>query len=53
MHTSVAIILTPSAPAGPMPVLSACCTTRGAGEDLQAAGRGLEHSGERNMTDRP
>ena len=30
------------------PLLSACYTTRGAGEDLQAAGHGLSGSAARN-----
>jgi predicted small secreted protein len=33
--------------------LTACNTTAGAGQDLQAAGRGLENSAERNTTYRP
>jgi predicted small secreted protein len=28
--------------------LSACNTTRGAGEDMSAAGKSLEHSADRN-----
>jgi predicted small secreted protein len=35
------------------PMLSACYTTRGAGEDLSAAGKGLEHSADRNTTYKP
>jgi predicted small secreted protein len=30
------------------PVLSACYTARGAGEDLSAAGQGLEHSADKH-----
>jgi predicted small secreted protein len=30
------------------PVLSACYTTRGAGEDLSAAGKSIEHSADKN-----
>jgi predicted small secreted protein len=30
------------------PTLSACYTTRGAGEDLSAAGKGIEHSADKN-----
>jgi predicted small secreted protein len=30
------------------PILSACYTTRGAGEDLSAAGHGIEHSADKN-----
>jgi predicted small secreted protein len=31
-----------------MPLLSACNTTAGAGQDLNAAGKGIEHSADRN-----
>jgi predicted small secreted protein len=34
-------------------VLTACYTTQGAGEDLQAAGHGLEHSAERHTPYQP
>jgi predicted small secreted protein len=30
------------------PVLSACYTARGAGEDLSAAGKSIEHSADKN-----
>ena len=30
------------------PVLSACYTDRGAGEDLSAAGKSIEHSADKN-----
>jgi predicted small secreted protein len=30
------------------PMLSACNTTRGAGEDLSAAGHGIEHAADKN-----
>jgi entericidin B len=35
------------------PLLTACNTTAGAGQDLQAAGRGLENSADRNAPYRP
>jgi predicted small secreted protein len=35
------------------PMLSACYTTRGAGEDLSAAGKSIEHSADRNTTYKP
>jgi predicted small secreted protein len=35
------------------PLLSACYTTAGAGQDLQAAGHGLTKSAEQNTTYRP
>jgi predicted small secreted protein len=53
MQRNFAIVLTLLALAGTAPLLTACYTTRGAGEDLQAAGRGLEHSADRNTNYRP
>jgi predicted small secreted protein len=35
------------------PMLSACYTTRGAGEDLSAAGKGIEHSADKNTGYKP
>jgi predicted small secreted protein len=35
------------------PLLSACYTTAGAGQDLQAAGKGIEKSADKNTTYRP
>jgi predicted small secreted protein len=35
------------------PLLSACYTTRGAGEDLQAAGKGLTNSADKNTGYKP
>jgi predicted small secreted protein len=48
MQTKLAIVLALLALAGTAPLLTACYTTQGAGEDLQAAGHGLEHSAERH-----
>jgi len=48
MQTKLAIVLALMALAGTAPLLTACYTTQGAGEDLQAAGHGLEHSAERH-----
>ncbi len=48
---SVAIALTLLVVAAPL--LSACYTTAGAGQDLQAAGKGLEHSADKNTTYNP
>ena len=53
MQRKLAVILAVLALAGTAPLLSACYTTAGAGEDLQAAGHGLEHSAERNTNYRP
>ncbi|HEX3576639.1 MAG TPA: entericidin A/B family lipoprotein [Rhodopila sp.] len=35
------------------PMLSACYTTRGAGEDLKAAGNGIEHSADQHTNYKP
>jgi predicted small secreted protein len=35
------------------PILSACYTTRGAGEDLKAAGNGIEHSADQHTNYKP
>jgi len=35
------------------PLLSACYTTRGAGEDLRAAGKGITGSADRNTNYKP
>jgi predicted small secreted protein len=53
MQRKLAIVLALLAPAGTAPLLTACYTTVGAGQDLQAAGHGLERSAERNTNDRP
>jgi predicted small secreted protein len=53
MRRKLAIILAIVALAGTTPLLSACYATRDAGEDLQAAGHGLERSAERNTNYRP
>ena len=36
-----------------MPLLSACYTAQGAGQDLQAAGQKLSNSADRNTTYKP
>ena len=48
MQRKLAIVLALLALAGTAPLLSACYTTKGAGEDLQAAGHGLQNSAERH-----
>ena len=53
MQRKLAIVLALLALAGTAPLLTACYTTAGAGQDLQAAGRGIEHSADRNTTYRP
>jgi predicted small secreted protein len=46
MPTKLRITLTAVILAAVMPLLTACYTTAGAGEDLQAAGHGLTRSAE-------
>ena len=53
MQRKLAILLALLALAITALSLSACYTTRGAGEDLQAAGQGIQHSAEHNTTYRP
>jgi predicted small secreted protein len=53
MQRKLAIVLAVLALAGTAPLLSACYTTAGAGQDLRAAGKGLERSAERNTNYRP
>ena len=48
MRRKTAIVLTLLALAGTAPLLTACYTTAGAGQDLQAAGHGLERSADRH-----
>lgn len=44
MQRKLSIALTLLLLAAAAPMLTACYTTRGAGEDLQAAGHGISHS---------
>lgn len=53
MRAQARLLLTLAALAAAAPLLSACYTTRGAGEDLSAAGKGIEHSADRNTSYKP
>lgn len=53
MRRKIALLLTLAALCGTAPLLSACYTTRGAGEDLSAAGKAIDRSAERNTNYRP
>jgi len=53
MRRKLATVMVILGLAATAPCLTACNTTAGAGQDLQAAGRGLENSAERNTTYRP
>jgi len=53
MPRKVAFFLALLALVGTAPMLTACYTTAGAGQDLQAAGHKLERSADRNTNYRP
>ena len=53
MRTKLTVALTLLTLAAAAPLLSACYTTAGAGQDLQAAGHGISHSAQENTTYRP
>src|SRR5262245_38604402 len=53
MQSKFALLLALLTLVGAMPLLSACYTTAGAGQDLQAAGHGIEKSADRNTNYRP
>ncbi|MEA2726986.1 MAG: hypothetical protein QOD93_4326 [Acetobacteraceae bacterium] len=53
MHEKARLLLALAALALAAPMLTACYTTRGAGEDLSAAGKSIEHSADRNTNYRP
>jgi len=48
MRTNAKVWLTLALLVAAAPMLSACHTTRGAGEDLSAAGHGLERAADKN-----
>jgi predicted small secreted protein len=53
MRTTARIWLTLALLVSAAPMLSACYTTRGAGQDLSAAGKGLERSADHNTNYKP
>jgi len=53
MKSKLTLVFTLLALVATAPLLSACYTTAGAGQDLQAAGKGLERSADRNTNYRP
>jgi len=53
MQRKLATALALLALVGTAPLLTACYTTAGAGQDLRAAGQGLERSADRNTNYRP
>ena len=48
MRGKVRLLLALAAIAAAAPMLSACYTTRGAGEDLSAAGKGISNSADKH-----
>jgi predicted small secreted protein len=53
MRRKIALVLALAMLVGTAPLLTACYTTAGAGQDLQAAGRSMERSADRNTTYKP
>lgn len=53
MRKNARLLLTLAALVAVAPVLTACYTTRGAGEDLSAAGKSIEHSADKNTGYKP
>jgi predicted small secreted protein len=53
MRRKFAIALTVATLLGATPLLSACYTAHGAGQDIQAAGRGLSSTASHNTDYRP
>ena len=53
MKSKIAVAITLLTLIATAPLLSACYTTAGAGEDIQAAGHGITKSAERNTNYHP
>ena len=53
MRTKIGLLVAIVTLLAAAPLLSACYTTAGAGKDLEAAGRGVTNSADRNTTYRP
>jgi predicted small secreted protein len=53
MRKHARLLLALAAITAAAPMLSACYTTRGAGEDLQAAGKSLDNSADKNTNYKP
>ena len=53
MRAQAKILLTFAALLAVAPLLTACYTTRGAGEDLSAAGKGIAHTADTNTGYKP
>jgi predicted small secreted protein len=53
MREKARLLLALAALVTAVPMLNACNTTRGAGEDLSAAGKSIEHSADKNTNYKP
>ena len=53
MREKARLLLALAALAAATPKLTACYTTKGAGEDLQAAGKGITNSADKNTGYKP
>jgi predicted small secreted protein len=53
MRKNARFLLTLAALAAAAPMLTACYTARGAGEDLSAAGKSIEHAADKNTGCKP
>ncbi len=53
MRKNARLLLTFAALVAAVPMLAGCYTTRGAGQDLSAAGKSLEHAADKNTGYKP
>jgi len=53
MHETARLVLALAALVASAPMLTACYTTQGAGKDLQAAGKSIDHSADKNTSYTP
>jgi len=53
MREKARLLLALAAIAAAAPMLTACYTTRGAGEDLSAAGKGISNAADKNTGYKP
>lgn len=53
MRKHTRLLLTLAALVAVAPMLTACYTTRGAGQDINAAGKAIEHSADKNTPYKP
>jgi predicted small secreted protein len=53
MRARARLLVTLAALVAAAPMLAGCYTARGAGQDLKAAGNGIEHSADKNTSYKP